>query len=486
MQNTTTHPVTSLIGMRNKPVFICQLFEGNLRLIKCAASENGKTVFLNLAHENLNGEDSDKELYLKLENLIKKLGYKDNPFIFCLPRNAATSRYIRIPAQRQEELEDIVSLQASRFLPYPQENLITGYHVISQNSGYSDLNLIVLEKNTIDRYLKICSRIKIKNFQIFLSSYGLNGLSNYLKIEGEGPVMVMDIDLQNAELAIIDNKKLLFSRSFRLPEKQDNSLPLFIASQIRQTVEGYTKELHGKLPQKLIIFHSDWAQRLSEALPQELNLPVAYHNYLDKIRFTGDFSQNIQNFRGSPASLIGLGLNKPLDTLNLVPQAIKEKRKKSDWSRKRLNFFIFICSIILVWGLGIREQIENKKMLLQNLKIKTNAIAKEARPLELISKRLNLSGSNPIKFSALEQLGGLYQLVPADIFLTGFKFEKNKSLVITGESPQINPVFTFSKNISSSDIFIDYNIKVNYLSRKIKGGSETTEFEILCLKKKGA
>ena len=201
--------------------------------------------------EKLSADITDKELTGKLSRLFKKLGYSQNPVIISLPRSKVATRFIKVPTQIPSEIDKIASLQAPRYLPYSTEELITGYQVLfSDTSGFSQINLIIVHKDVVQRYVRIFQEIKCKGIDIILSSYGLVNLYDFLHPNTSEAVMILDIDYQQVELAIFSRKKLLFSRYFKLDSLQPNWETTFI-DEVSKTQGAYSKDPASKAVHKI-------------------------------------------------------------------------------------------------------------------------------------------------------------------------------------------------------------------------------------------
>lgn len=470
---------------KRKTTFICQLADSYLKVIKCQISKKLKREFIDLGLEAITADIDDKKLSEKLEQVFKKLGYKNELVIISLARNHATCRYLKVPTQAPEEIERIISLQAPRYLPYPANELITGYQVISvDKEGYTELNLIIVHKDIIQRYIKIFQGLNIKNFKLYLNSYGLFNLYSYIQPEELKTVMLIDIDAEQVELAIASYHKLLFSRYFKFNRTQANWENMFI-DEINKTQDAYIKELSKEIPVKIILLAADKiSQGLIDILKRHMALPVELLFYVKKVNISSNLSNALLNSNNSFASLIGLGLRDIEESLNLLPQDMKETIKEFAQRKGRLRLILFIVSIILLWGLGIVKNLDNKTNYLNQLKLELNKISKDARPLEDMEKKIKLLESRSEKSSlTLDILYELSQAQPAQISLTNFSYEENNQIILRGQTPELNSIFLFVSQLEKSAVFKNFNIKVRYATKKKTQTAELVDFEIVCLKK---
>jgi len=432
---------------KKKAIFLCQITENSLKVIKCLVSDNSKREFVGLAVEAITSDIDDKKLTEKLNQIFNKLEYNHNPVIVSLPRQKVTCRYLKVPTQAPKEIDNIVLLQASRYLPYPANELITGYQVIStEKGGYTNINLVIVHKDAVQRYRDIFKNITVLDVSISLSSYGLCNLYSYME-PGE-PQTAMIIDINKSQ-------------------------------------DAYLKEIGGKAPGKIIIFGpSAKSQEFKEALSKQVSIDTKTPPYWEGIPASEGFLNSIANINNSLASLIGMGLKDVPNSLNLLPQVIKQEHKKIILQRERLWLISFISGIILIFGLGMAKNLDNKSKYLVRLKAELNKIENEAKSLEGIEKRFKLlEERSDKKSSGLEIFYQLHQITPNQISLTNFIYEEDNQVVLRGQTAELNSVFEFVSQLEKAAAFKNFNIKVRYATKKQTQIGEIIDFEIVGLKK---
>lgn len=465
--------------------FICQISEDALKVIKYISKKHNKTEFVGLEVETLLPGIDDKKLSERFNQVFKRLEYNHNPIIISLPRSYVTCRYLKIPSQVPTEIERIINLQASSYLPYSPSELIIGYQIISTDKdGYAYINLVIVYKDVIERYLKAFKGLKTVKPTVGLSSYGLCNLYNYIKTQEPHPVMLVDIDSQQIELAIIFRRKLLFSRSFKLNRGQTNWENLFI-EEINKTRDAYLKEVSMPEPVKIIVLGEERAaQELARALNKQTVLAIETLSYDQSFNLSQELVNSITTCGRSFTSLIGLGLERIPESLNLLPKEIKAEVAKASLRKERLKLILVISGIILIWGLGIAKNLDNKTRYLKQLKTELNKISKEARPLEEIEKRLKFIEAHAQKeISSLDILYELHQTMPTQINLANFIYEEDKEVTLRGQAQELDAIFIFVGQLEKSVIFKNFNIKVKYATKRKTAAGEIVDFEITCLKK---
>ena len=446
-------------------IFICQINED---IFKVAKVYNGqKREFTDLAIEPVE----------KLNLTFQKLGFNHHPITICLSSKYATSRCLKIPTHSREEIERIVSLQAPRYLPFPANELITGYQILSTDKeGNTHINLTIVHKDIIERQFKFFSALKPAKIKIFLSPYGLANLYNFLNLQDSGSVMVIDIDSQQAEFAVISRKKFLFSHYFKLDRNQPNWENALIF-EINKTHDAYLKEAIAEPAGKIVILDAgNIGQGFTETLKKQATLPVEILSYPQKIKVL----ENI-----SFTALFGLGLADLEESLNLMPLAIKEEAKNLTYSKERNSIILLVCGIIFILSVSLAKSLTNKSTYLERLKAELNKISPQAQSLEEIEKRFQLLETRiQKKPSSVDVLYELHQISPNSVHLVNLIYEEDEQLILRGSTQELSSVFQFATQLEKSVVFKNFNVKVRYATKKQTQKGEIVDFEITCHQKK--
>jgi hypothetical protein len=468
---------------KNKKVlYVFQLAEGFFKVIKYLLSNSASAELVGLEVEPFEAGISQKELSIKADRILKKLEYKNEPLIISLARNLATCRYLKIPSSAPEEIEKIVNLQAGHYLPYPANELVTGYEIIQVDAqGYAYINLVIAHRDAVQKVLDLFTGIPSGQISVVLSSYGLSGFYNYFAPDEKlSPVMVIDIDSTQAELAVVLDKKLIFSRVFKLTGDSGNREKL-LGEEINKSLHAYYKEVNSMPAQKVFLIGSE---NYAAILKQQINLPVEVLSYDQKINLGNGLADKILELGNSVASLIGLGLEKiPLE-LDLLPVELKAFARKIARKKENLRLAALVTAIVFVWAIGTVKNFDNKTKYLERLKIELSKVAKTAEPLGKIDKKLKFMQARLQKsLSVLDLLAELNRIVPEGVALDNFSYEDGNSVILRGHASELNQAFTFVSEIEKAKSFKNFSPKIKYATQKKLKSGESVDFEIICSKK---
>ncbi|MFA4888413.1 MAG: pilus assembly protein PilM [Candidatus Omnitrophota bacterium] len=471
-------------GRAKSEIFVCAIDESSLKVVKFACAGAFKREAADL-EEVLLPPGDDLTISKAVALALKKLDYKNQPVVVSLPRHLATCRYLKIPSSVPAEIERMVNLQAPRYLPYPAEELISAYQILEvAKDGYAHVNLVIAHKDVVNRYLGYFKDLKPKKLSLILSSFGLLNLYNQHKSTEANPIIFIDLGAQQAELAVIEKKKLLYSRAFKIDFGLPDKDKLFI-EEVHKTLSVYSRELAKQPPEKVYLVAGlktpDGALSL---LKENLGLPVEAVKLTGKIKFSQQALKKLALVNDSFAIASGLGSEENPASLCLLPAALKEKSRDSLQRKEYLRSGAFILIIFLIWAVGLSKTLDNKAKYAERLKAELGKISKEARPLEETEKRLALmEARQQKKLSCLDTVYELHQITPEAVTLVNFNYDEDKEIILRGQAKELNSLFDFMQLLEKSAVFRKFNSKIRYATQKKTTTGDYVDFEIACSRK---
>ncbi|MFH1338992.1 MAG: pilus assembly protein PilM [Candidatus Omnitrophota bacterium] len=443
--------------IKKKGGFICQINPESLQVVSWQIIKN-KPEVLKTEIEPITQDLNDEQISERLNRLFKRLGLNKEPIIISLPRILATCRYLKLPSCESAEIERMAKFQAGRFLPYPADELVVGFSLIRRDSqGYSFVNLIIVHRDMVERLLKILKQWKTQIEAILLSSYAPAYWYRKIKPKQEQkPVMILNVEQSNGEIAVVCQGNLLFSRAFKLPESK-SEIYRCIAEEVDKTLKSYQKETAEAQPANLILTGLT-EELLKDIKDLKLNLPIEY-------------------ITGNPlAAVAGERIE---SCLNLLPPREKEKRKKLSLTKEYLRIICLIFGIIFFLSLGLLITLHNKKVYLSRLKQELEIISPQVKAIEDMDKRIRIIGTQIWQMpKAIDALYEIYRFLPKEISLTALIYEENNQIVLRGQTRDLSAVFNAVSTFEKSGLFS--NVKVRYATRKKIQIQEVIDFEIVC------
>jgi len=464
---------------RKGPLFVCSFSENAINILKCTPLP-GERV-LKVEAETLEGTaDQDRRAASALVRAaLSRLGFRNHPFVVSLAQRQAASRFLKIPATAPDEIERIISLQALGFLPFPAEELAVGYQVVAQDpGGYAHLVVAVASAENIAGYLEVLGGAGAKGAQVVVSSYGIACLFSFLRPSDTETTMVVSISSSEAEVAIVRNQRLIFSRSFAFsrlaPDWQDG-----FVDEIRKTQKLYLAETESSPLAKVVLLGSDrLLLEYADTITKGLGIPAETLAFEDRFSFAKDLESVSP---ASIAALLGLALAEIPATFVLLSSSRKEQLRLSRARANKIQTALLIIGILLVWLLSVYKALENKRSRLELLNREVAMLKEEAQPLEYLKKHLRLlelrTQRRPV---VLEALFELYRIMPAHAHLTSFNFQDKGELVLRGQAKALSFVLMLVSELEKSSVFQDAQIKLKYATQRRISSGEAVDFEIAC------
>ncbi len=467
---------------RQDSITVIEIGPNWLKSAQVERGSKGPRIIQMRARELLSS--SDGEISQAIKNLFEDLRLNPNHLITSIPRESVTIRYLSLPSTKETELREMVGFQASRQVPFNPEDLVFDYKVIgSPHEGYSWVMLVVAQREKVERCLKLLQDAGLEPERIGLSSEAL--FDFYLAYKAsqdqatEGCIALIDVDLSSTSLELIDEGKLLYTRSIPLGIHHllqgRRSEPLHeLLKEIGLSLRAYQKEKRGERPEKLVLSKSPPLPQLKRELKKEIGLPVEVIDPFKGIEGVTpiDWSQEI-----SPLSVLGLAVGHPGISMDLLPQEVKEKRKAQSRKRELIRMGLTLSLIAMVsFGLFYHSSLRENSYL-DHLTSQVELTQPLARRVELMKERVDLfQDQMDRRGSVLDVLRELYRIIPHSISLRTFIYEKNRSVTLKGTAIALSDCFELIPKLEASSLF--KGVTVKYASKRKMGRGELTDFQI--------
>ncbi len=462
---------------KNSRFFIAQLSEDLAKAVRVDAGE-----IAGIAGQPISGHDDAQSAASAVRKAFAALGYSGEPVILVLGRNQVTCRFIRIPGATNQEIGEIVRLQAGKYLPYSPQELVTGYQKVSvDKDGYIELNLVIVQRSLVERNRQLFDALKPADFSVSLSSYGLAQLCSRFDPGGDNTVLLVDSDSSQCELAVIGRKKLLYSRAFRLDTGEDGWKNIF-GEELRKTLDTYRKEVMFKLPEKAVVLGSGERQSgILQVLRDDHQWSVDTVEPLELVRVSARAVKDLGNTSGSFAGIFGFIQGLGEDNLNLLPRETKVKQQKALRRVETVQTALVFAAAFVFALAGVYKWLDNKSRRLNMIKHELAMTAQEARPLDEMEKRFRIAAQRSGSVGILDMLSQLHGIIDQELTLTSFSYEEGM-VVLRGEAGSLNTCLALVAGIEKSPAFRGLNPRVSYATKKMSAADESVNFEIVCSK----
>ena len=464
-------PLTTGIGFTDKAV---KLVQSDLKLKRPEISSLEVTP---LANRN------EEEIAKGLSRLLKGRRQKDlGRIILSIPRHLATLHCVKLPSTKPEEIKEMSRLQAAKQIPYDPEEIILGERIIRTTpEGYSDVILIIVHQDTINKYLSILQQNKIEPQEITIDSEGISRWFGLQKESPAGcPVMIVDLDCEYARLDILYSRTFIYSRAFNL----DVSPIIYkqrLNEEIQRSLIAYQKDNIAPVPGEIFFtgagdclnyldqeFLLNFASFSCVKYPQEQNINLAAPPRIK--------SQDLS--RNSFASLLGITLSPERPDFNLLPEHILNKKGKIAYQRELRKTAFLLSAAIAAIITGIFLNLSSRKQIIHKLNRELSLLSADASRMETLTRKLNLVKGRFKTPYCLDILAEIFRITDDNTHLVSFAYNTDKSIVLKGQAKSMAGGFALANKLEESPLF--KGVGLQHSSKRKSQIQEIAEFEIIC------
>jgi len=414
----------------------------------------GYSVQGSLAIKNF-AEMPESELYGRVQRFVNSCSFNRDNVIFGMPRDQVIVRYITLPQEVEENLDQVAQLQFRKYEPNEEVESYLDYSVIerNENTGRIKLRVSMIARNVMDHYLNLLNGWGLYPYSIRISS---TGLVYALAVHKDGfpakdPVLIYRITGDLVEAVMLLEGQEFYSEifynkpgeavSFDWLMMETTSFVSRISRRINRLARIY---LAGQVPEEL---HAELQSRVGD---------VAF--------LTAGIEMNEWNLKLSdlpemvtPVGLALSGLEKSgRKRLNLIPPV-----KRLIGGTPSLAATAVLAFLCLIVGLGwFTQGYFQEKVLLSQVERQLQVMQKEVDEVFRLREEVqvkqqevetlkNLMSNRQLTLIVLKELS---ERVPEDSYFRTFKISGNEieiqgtgsrasSLVpIIAESPYLDEV----------------------------------------------
>ncbi|MFH1854071.1 MAG: PilN domain-containing protein [Candidatus Omnitrophota bacterium] len=366
-----------------------------------------------------------------------------------IPRHLAIVRFVDIPSIVDDEIEKMVEFQAVKEVPYPKEDMIFSYRNLgSYKDGFSSIMLVIAKRHTIDEVLREkdfdieAIRLHSELLYLFLLKKGV--------ISAESVDLVIHIGKDDSEIMILDRNQPKFSRGFKNSDR--------FLEEVTHSVLAYKKDKNNPEIDRVIVAYPSIVdlEDIKPHITEHFRIPVSFYEYSE--------------------DLTTLGLTAQID---LMPGEFSDKKIKLQKKRQKLVTYSLIGFVIILFFVSVSFKIDKKRKLLGMFSSRAAQMQSKTERLDTLIKKTTLAKKH-LKDGGIiiEILQRSYNLIPADISLSGLSYDGGNVISYKGSSKDMSNVFSFVKKLEDSGYF--QTAEVKYASKKRVKEEEVTDFDIQC------
>lgn len=485
-----------------------EITDAHIKLVQAAVSRGDAVLTYCDVREIV--QYSDPEVSRMIASMVANGKIRARDLIGTIPRRFAILRHLTLPSHADEEIKKMINLQIIKQVPYPREDVILDYTVLSKEStGYSKVLVFAVHKEVIGRYLRIFNDAGLPIQRLTLSSVGLMRWFVFQQSRARqkniSPAVIINVDTLNTEICFCHRQKLLFSRSINFGARDLTEAGIGnLVEEINLTMATYAKENIGENISRVVLV-SSLAQiaTLRERMEAENktfisgaesggnvaaarglhqhSISLETFNPLANIPQKKSFKKPIILEQAGVSLAVGLGLvlQKPEGLINLIPSEVSSTRKDRQRRQEWFRLIILLVGVVLLSVSTIAVKIYKNSMYLQRLRGRISEaepivreVKEKIRRLDFIKERFN-----PVA-TGIDIIRELYNLAPVEVSFSMVHLGEDGTLDLQGTSETGSGVNVLQKRLVDSSLF--GNVTLQYATKRKIFKGELTDFKITC------
>jgi len=476
--------LSALSGITDRDLVGVNLSGNILKVAHIKFSPNKKEV-VDLLSRDITGM-TDIDISKAIQDSVS--GFKANrvDIIDIIPSHLIITKNIEIPSTQENEIKEIVRLQAGRHTPYSREEIIIDYIEIgTYRHSYTKILLVIVAKNLVKRHNEIFEKAGFKLDKVLLVSECLAySITKALRLEAENiPTNIVYVDDSFTDFSVILKNRVIFIRSIpigmtQLKSEKEIYEKRFV-DEIKKSLEAYLGEDIEKIPNMLVLTGAeDKLRGIEILLNNTLHLPVKLWTYFENVNISEKaYKQASMAKSVSFLDVVASVLNCAEMKINLIPEEVKVRKSIEERGRDLIKTGVFILTIFILAFFILICRIIFEGEYLKNLNSRYAILDKEADKLEKYFVRIGAVKNYITKRgSSLDVLAELHSITPLDIELSEVRYDDQGKISVKGTAGAMSSVFSFVDNMDKSKYF--EAAKSKYTTKRKEGAKDLTDFEI--------
>lgn len=473
-------------GWSGRGVLSVDLGSDILKMAYGVRGMGGRTRIAQIVSRNVQGL-SDESISDVIRDCIREMNI-GSPTVNCVVSpNLSITRNIEVPATDEDEVKDIVNLQASRHTPYAREDIIVDYIDMGIYQGaYTRVMLIVVSHDKIRRQFDVLELAGLKVSKVIFEPEALGRVSSsMLQLKSTpSPGGIIHLQANFTDFIVIDDDKPIFIRNIPIGTQHLVSEPalyqLQFTDEIRKSMAVYRTEEIGSIPDSFVISGAvEIGRDLKPILDDALKVPTEPVTYSRQIVISDEASSMIlADRRVSFLGVVAAIYSYRETTVDLVPDEIRSKMLFEQQTREVVKTGVLVMMIVLlvagilfnkIWVRNV--QVSRLSSFYQSDLLNAKRMGAEWARIEALEDILQ-EGS-----PSLEVLRDVFSILPDDVRLKSVRFDRErdtKGLVIKGEAGDRKAVHAMMRDLTDSKLFSQV------ITGRQVSGEKYVNFEIWC------
>ena len=450
--------------------------------LRLAVAEGSGTHWrLKALHSQATGDVTEA-----LRALLKSTKVTAQQVIGVMSREQVITRVVKFPSVQPAELAQMAELYAKAQLPYPREQTVMDFHVLSQAAGFSTVAIVACQRDLIDRQLAVLRNAGLAVGMLTISSWGVLGWYQRLAASSASrePSLIVNIDDTRTDLVLVAKGKILSSRSIGQGvqdwELVSGDTAELLALEVERSRASIRKELPGDEVRSLILTGVGALAQWSQQLSTRLQLPTVAIS-------AGDAYKGValpSAFAISPVVIGGLASSDLRGVLNLSPQEVRVQVRHRQQVKELILISVLLIGVLALGSSFLTLQMVRQRLVATRMDQVLATIEPTAKAIQEKTHAAKLVGGILKERKQLATiLAGIFRETPPSIALEALTFEHvRQEISVRGGAPTTQEVLNYIKQLGQLQGIGSVDLK--YSTQRSTPSGERIDFE-LALRQQG-
>ncbi len=349
--------------------------------------------------ESTSDDGRNEHITETIRYILNEHGIGSMPVLISVPGQSVFSRFVKLPSVNREKIMQIVKYEAQQNVPFPIDEVVWDYQLVSGEDGEIDAMLAAIKTDIIEDLLDAVVAAGLQPELVDVAPMSLYNAVKYNYADLPDCTIVVDIGARSTDLVFIESGRVFsrsipvggntitqqvmksFDLSFADAEEMKKaqafvsfggayeSPPSVVADKVSKNVRSVMTRLHAEINRSINFYKTQQAGSqpglvlltggssiityTDSFLKEKLNVEVDYLNPFLNVSVSPDISADEIGARAHVmGEIVGLALRKVLTCpieMNLLPPKIIQDR---DFIRKVPYFIVssfLVVLLLLVW-----------------------------------------------------------------------------------------------------------------------------------------
>lgn len=475
---------------KQKEVLAFELVDQRVKL--ACAKVSGEQSQVQWVETEVFEPEADVAISAYLNQTAKKRRVKSREVICIIPPEGFISKNVDMPSNKEEEIAKIIELQAGRFTPYSQDEIVIDYlcHEL-KGQHYTNVLLFIVHRRIIDRYINLVEMAGMHVGGFRVSCEGIvkgDAMEKMLKAADTASGCI-HVGEQSSNFMLMDQSDMIFIRTIPVGFEQFHTTlkeaeGTFV-EELNKSLAAYQDQGMGRQIKDVVLCGIDeLSEKITQILKDQVTLfkdagiTIKSFNYRQQYSFEKAAAEMIDKHTEiSYLDILGPLCSIESLKLDLMPKEIIERKKIRKQGAEMVKTGTLVMTLFLMISFLLVVKIHFKSVLLDQLDAINASSFKEARDLERISTK-----SRAVR-SLLDSRGkGLYvfdkitALLGSEVYLVEFSYDEEGNIILKGTADSMSRVFSLVNQFEESKYFS--TLTTNETKTRREGNKEVADFSL--------